>query len=190
VPPSLAGRFSLTIVQVGLLATTTTLPDQDTQHTAEAALGAAVPGIALAVERGPQPSGGADLAILVGAAVFLALASAGMCAALAASDSVPDLATLAAVGARRRLRRRIAAAQTGVITFLGVWLGTPVGLLIAAALVTVRRYAGADGEDMTWQLHLPWGLLALMLLAIPAVTPAGAWLLTPAHLPTTRRVET
>lgn len=192
VPPSLAARFSLTTVQVGLLATATTLPDEDTQHSAEAALGAVVPGITMAVERGPQPAGSADLAILVGATVFLALTSAGMCAALAAADSVPDLATLAAVGARRRLRRRIAAAQTGVITLLGVWLGTPIGLLFAVALVTVRRYAGAgaDGADGTWQLHLPWGLLALMLLVIPAVTLTGAWLLTPGRLPTARRVGT
>ncbi len=190
VPPGLAGRFSLTIVQVGLLATATTLPNQDTQHSAEAALGAVVPGITVAVERGPQPSGGTDLALLVGAAVFLALTSAGMCAALAAADSVPDLATLAAVGARRRLRRRIAAAQTGVITLVGVWLGTPIGLLFAVALVSVRRYTGADGVDATWQLHLPWGLLALVMLAIPAITLAGAWFLTPGRLPTTRRVGT
>lgn len=190
VPPSLAGRFSLTIVQVGLLATTTTLPDQDTQNTADAALRAVVPGITLVVERGPKTSGGIDLAILLGATVFLALASAGMCAALAAADSVPDLATLAAVGARRRLRRMIAATQTGVITLLGVWLGTPIGLLFAAALVTVRRYEGATGEDSTWQLHPPWALLALVLLAIPAVTLAGAWLLTPERLPTTRRAGT
>lgn len=188
VPPQLAQEFSLTTVQIGLLATATSRPDQDTLNAVDATLGAIVPGIGVAYEQGPATTSTGQLLILVAAAGLLALASSAMSAALAAADSMPDLATLSAVGAPRRLRRSISTAQSGVIVALGIGLGAPLGLVFAASLVAIRRYGGVAGADPTWQLHTPWAILAILVLAIPALTLAGTWLLTPRELPATRRI--
>ena len=123
VPPQLAEDLSLTSVQVGLLATSASKPDQDTQNAVDSTLEATVPGVDVAFEHGPSTTSAGQLLILVVAAGLLALASSGMSAALATADSMPDLATLSAVGAPRRLRRSISTAQSGVIVALGIGLG-------------------------------------------------------------------
>ena len=60
---------------------------------------------------------------------------------LALSDARPDLATLSAVGAAPRTRRRVAAAYALVIGFVGAVLGAVVGLHPRH-----RDLATADGE--------------------------------------------
>ena len=53
---------------------------------------------------------------------------------LALSDARPDLATLAAVGAAPRTRRRVAAAYALVIGFVGAVLGAVVGFIPGVAI--------------------------------------------------------
>ncbi|QAY71577.1 ABC transporter permease [Xylanimonas protaetiae] len=187
VPPTLADRLALRTVQEGLLAPSTPLPDVDAEHAALAALAAVVPGVEMAVERGPRSDGGAWTLALALTAAVLAAAAAGTCVALAAADVRPDLATLAAVGAPRRVRRGLAVAHAAVILVLGVGAGAVLGLAFAWAAVAGRRF-GLHGVDPTWSFVWPWPVLALLVLAIPAVTLTGAWLLTPARLPLTRRL--
>ena len=68
---------------------------------------------------------------------------------LALSDARPDLATLSAIGAAPRTRRRVAAAYALVIGFVGAVLGAGVGFIpgvaisrpLTASLRQVRAWA-------------------------------------------------
>jgi putative ABC transport system permease protein len=188
VPPALAADFGLMVVQVGLLAPVESTPSTDAEHEAATALDAVVPGAATAVERGPGSVGNTYVLVLALAAALIAVAAAGTCVALAAADARPDLATLAAVGSPTRVRRGIAAAQGAVIVALGVGLGAVVGMAFAAALVVARRFGGTGSVDATWSVHVPWPVLGLLVVLVPAVALGGAWLLTPNRLPLTRRI--
>lgn len=152
---------------------------------------AVVPGAVTAVERGPGSVGAVYVLVLSLAAGLIALAASGSCVALATADSRPDLATLAAVGSPRRIRQAIAAAQGAVVVGLGVGLGTVIGMAFAAALILARRFGTVDGVpavDPTWSVHVPWPVLACLVVLVPLAALGGAWLLTPPRLPMVRRV--
>src|SRR5699024_9431987 len=74
------------------------------------------PNVRIAVEgQMNQQDAGLTMLILMGVALFVALTATGLSVGLAVANSRADLATLAAVGASPRIRRRITAAQAGVI---------------------------------------------------------------------------
>jgi putative ABC transport system permease protein len=64
------------------------------------------------------------------------------------------------VGAGPRLRRRIAAAQAGLIVGVGAVLGVVGGIAPAAGMVAFRR-------DLEW--HVPWLPLVVTVLVAPAL---------------------
>lgn len=146
------------------------------------------PNVHIAVE-GWQQQGSDDVAvslILTGLALLIALVATGLSVGLAAAESRPDLATLAAVGANPRMRRRIAGAQAGVISVLGTAVGLVTGLALAYVLSLWQQQG--DGWGPLWQFTMPWPMLGLLALILPGMAILGALVLTRSRLPTGRRL--
>jgi putative ABC transport system permease protein len=131
------------------------------------------------VERGYRDNFGPGLlALLLGSAV-ITLGAAGIATGLAQADARADHATLAAIGAPARLRRTLSAAQAATVAVLGSLLGTVSGFVPAIAFL----YA-LPGYDVV----VPWLNLLVIVLVVPLVAAACAWLLTRSRLPMERRV--
>ena len=141
-----------------------------------------------------QSSLGAVLLALIGAAAIVGLGATWLSIGLAAAESRPDLATLSAVGAQPRVRRRVAAAQAAVIAVIGVGMGVVLGLVLGFILSTSTLsdensyYAGQLGLEGT--VVVPWLAIAAIALVIPTLAVAGAWLTAPRKLPLSRRLAT
>lgn len=122
------------------------------------------------VERGPELPGrmlGAFVVPVVAALIVVATVSA---TALGMVELVRDLRVLAAVGAGRRLRRRVAAAQAATLAATGMLLGYLVGAVPATSFV-VEVLSGV-GRSPQEEVHLrfdlvavPWPTLTVALLA-------------------------
>lgn len=185
-PPRVVKELGLHNEPVGLLAATSRVPTEAEEAAASDALYRFDETSYLGVERGP---GGGSIAVwvVVGAALVVGLGATTMSLALAHTETRPDLATLAAVGASPRLRRRIAAAQAGVLTLVGGVLGTVTGLLLAAVVVIAMRHQWGV-VDPHWQLVVPWPAVAAIGLGVPLLAMAAAWLLTRSRLPMVGRI--
>ncbi len=186
-PPSALAPLGLTTKTLGLVAPTTREPTAAEEAAASAAMDDRLRGAAsVSVERG-NPFTRTDLVLLVliGVAALAAVGTTGIAVALAAADSVPDLATLAAVGAPPRIRRRFAAGQAGVIAMLGGWLGVATGLALAWGLVTMERTAYGH---TAWALVIPWPTILAIVAVVPLSAMALGWLTTRSRLPVVRRL--
>lgn len=139
------------------------------------------------VERAPERDTSLTVIVLVGAAGILALAATWIASGLAAVESRADLATLAAVGAAPRVRRRVAGLQSGALTATGVLPGIVGGLAVGWALVSAAAGLGTDTPDPRWQVVVPWPVLGVALLGLPLLAGAMTALFTPARLPLVRR---
>ena len=182
-PPAVVRQLGLTSVDAGIVATTGRTPNRAEQGAADAALS----GIGnLFVERGYQGQTSLTLLILVAAAVVVGLGSTALAMALAAAEFRPDLATLGAIGASPRMRRRVAAAQAGVVVIIGVGLGTLAGLLMGQVLVLAKRHS--TGDVPLEHLVVPWPTIAAIVIGVPALAMGGAYVLTRSRLPMARRV--
>ncbi len=135
-------------------------------------------------ERGFVMSFTLPLVGLAGVAVLIVLIGTLTATGLALADSRPDLTTLAAVGARPRTRRVMAAAQALVIGLLGAVTGVAVGFLpgIAAA------YPLTSSNGQPPIIAVPWLLLLGMAVAVPALAAATAGAGVRSRLPLTRRL--
>ena len=131
-----------------------------------------------------EPVGGSlTQLVLAGAAAAVALGATAIAVALAAVESRPDLATLAAVGAEPRARRGFTAAQAGIVAGLGTGVGTVAGLVLGVVLVLARP----SGSESAPVLAVPWNSVALQLLGIPLLAVAVGWVAVRSDLPLTRR---
>lgn len=178
--PAAAKRMGLEVVPSFAYFTLTRLPTQDEQDAADAAVAATGASRALTVERGYVGGYGLGLLALLLAAAVTTLGAAGIATGLAQADARADHATLAAVGAAPRLRRKLAALQALLIAGLGTALGVAVGFVPAMALI---------GATDSLRLTLPWGSLAGMIVGVPLLAAASAWALTRSRLPLGRRLE-
>jgi putative ABC transport system permease protein len=88
---------------------------------------------------------------------------------LALSDARPDLSTMAAVGARPRTRRRVAAGYALIVGGVGALLGAPVGLIPGIA---ISRPLTRDWETGATALDVPWLLITVVVIALPLLTAA------------------
>ncbi|QOR69294.1 hypothetical protein IM660_11320 [Ruania alkalisoli] len=143
-------------------------------------------GVTFAVEgnqSGPDVS--STLLLLVAAAVVVAIAATALSVGLALADSRPDLATLAAVGASPRVRRRMTAAQAGVIAGIGTVVGVVSGVALGFVFTTWQQ--GDVYTGTYWETVVPWEYLVLLLVALPALAIIGGWLFTRSRLPAIRR---
>ena len=155
------------------------------------------------VERGYQ--GGDDTTMLALAAVagFVTLGAAAVSTGLAVTDGQADLETLAAVGARPRVRRTLAGSQATITAVLGTVLGSATGLVPAIAVIEARshsflqsafegrsgsgRFASAPGVHAQSYLAIPWWFLIGTIVIVPMLAGIGAALVTRSKVEIRRR---
>jgi len=89
-------------------------------------------------------------------------------AALSAAESAGDERILHTVGAAPALLRRHMAARAAYLAFLGCALAVPAGLITARALFGTLNFP--------LDFVMPWRDVAIVVLALPTVVYAGAWL--------------
>ncbi|MEV5827528.1 FtsX-like permease family protein [Spirillospora sp. NPDC052242] len=140
------------------------------------------------VERGFDRGDDTLLLLLAAVAAVLTLGGALIATGLSAADARPDLAVLAAVGARPRTRRLLAAGQAAYIAVLGCWLGIAAGLVpgLAAARVLTEGEPEEGGPVRGPFFDLPWTVLLLIGVAVPLLVAVVAGLCTRSRLPMTR----
>ncbi|MEY9854548.1 putative ABC transport system permease protein [Catenulispora sp. GAS73] len=143
------------------------------------------------VERGYQDHTYLGLLALAGVAGVVMLGASAVATGLAITDAQADLETLAAIGARARVRRKLAASQAAVTAGLGALLGAAFGLLPAIGIIEVgaRGAYGAPRMGSSHQVYLsvPWLFLALVIVALPLLAAAGAAVLTRSRIDLRRR---
>jgi putative ABC transport system permease protein len=101
------------------------------------------------------------------AGVLLALGVLAMTIGLIRSETAGDLRTLAATGASSATRRTLNAASAAALALLGGLLGTA-----AAYLALIAWY----WHDISYLNQPPYPNLAILILGLPVVAAAGAWL--------------
>ena len=105
----------------------------------------------LKVERGYQGGDDTTMLALAAVAAFVTLGAAAISTGLAITDGQADLETLAAVGARPRVRRTLAGSQASITAAMGAVLGSATGLVPAVAVVEARSHSfraiGAGGPQ-------------------------------------------
>jgi putative ABC transport system permease protein len=177
-----------------LIADTTRMPTDAEEDRARDALANSSVLSYISVERGYESSFGIGLLVLAIGTAVLALLATGIAAGLALADGHADQSTLAAIGAGPRIRRFSSAFQAIVVALMGVGLGLFAGTLPGAGVAYIARYRdlGADLTvhlDVPWLDIIPWSTVAMLLLAVPCVAGAFAWLFTRSRIPLTRRAD-
>jgi putative ABC transport system permease protein len=129
------------------------------------------------------------LLALLAVAGMIALGSVAAACALALSEARQDLTTLGQLGATPAMTRRLMAAQAWLLATLGGLLAVAIALGPAAvkALASwqVRPRLAIPVGPMPWAV--PWTLLAVVTVAIPALAAAAASLLGRSPAPLTPR---
>jgi putative ABC transport system permease protein len=190
ISPAIAQRAALRQQVNNVTAVTTRAPTQAERDRLTAGLSRLDRNYSVYVEQGPWHQANLLMFVLVAAAAVIALGAAGIATGLAAADSRPDLAILAAVGASPGVRRRLSLSQAGVIAGLGSLLGAGAGFGAAAAVLFAlnRRYVEAWPALEPYPITAPWLNLTAALLVVPAIAMLGAGLLTRSRLPVERRL--
>ena len=132
------------------------------------------------LEKGFQSRKNLVLLVLSIFAGLVTVGAAGIATGLAQADAEPDLKTLAAIGAAPGVRRRLSGFQCGLVAAMGVLLGAVAGVLPAIGLRRAQLRQEWESYhaavDSGWGASLnvphvpvvvPWGTLALLLVAVP-----------------------
>jgi putative ABC transport system permease protein len=128
----------------------------------------------LYIERGFQRDDIVVMRILFAAFGLLLLIVTLISTALALAEQQSDMGTLAAVGATKGTRRRLAAAQAATVAFIGVLVGIAVGLAPGIAVtypLTGFSYDPETGRETTPDpiTIVPWLPLSLLLVGVPLI---------------------
>ena len=118
------------------------------------------------------------LALLVAAAI-IALGSVAAACALALTEAREDLTTLAQLGAPLATTRQLVAAEAWLLAGLGALLAAAAGLAPAAVatLATSNIHPSLPIPVGPTPFAVPWTLLGVVTLAVPALAAAVASLL-------------
>ncbi len=112
---------------------------------------------------------------------------------LALSDARPDLATLSAVGASPRSRRRVAASYALVVGLVGALLGAAVGFIPGIAItypLTGESWMNEMNPALPDHfLDIPWLLIGTLVLALPLLTAVIVGLTARSRLPLASRLD-
>jgi putative ABC transport system permease protein len=129
---------------------------------------AAEAGIAIETRTGPDHGLQRLRNYATGAGVLVALGVLAMTVGLIRSETAGELRTLTATGASGATRRMLNAATAGALALLGAILGT------AAAYLALIAW---HWHDLGYLDRPPYLDLAVLILGLPVVALAGAWLL-------------
>jgi putative ABC transport system permease protein len=204
VPQSVADRFGLAYQPQMILFDTTRMPSADEEQRANAAVEALGATDIFYVEHGYQGSDNTIMLALAALAAFVTLGAAAVATGLALTDGQADLETLAAVGARPRVRRFLAGSQATLTATIGAVLGSATGLLPAVAIIEAKshafmRYAfevrnggrgsrpSAAAVSTSSYLTIPWWFLVGTIVVLPLLAGAGAVLVTRSRVELRRR---
>lgn len=179
VAPGTLDRLGVKFTPMALLFDTTRTPTSEEETHADALVGAAGIEQRFYVEHGYQSQTWAGLLALGAVAGVVMLGAAAVATGLAITDAQGDLETLAAVGARPRVRRLLAGSQAAVTAGLGAVLGAAFGLLPAAGIIEAKaqQIASQQGNLLArqqTQFAPPWLYLAAVVVALPLLAAAGA----------------
>lgn len=133
------------------------------------------------VESGPQETASTAAVPIFAPAIILAFSASVVALGLSRYERRRDSATLAALGASRRLLRRIGAWEALIVTGTGALVGTLAGAALVIGFAEVAGMAGPAA--LLW----PWGWIAALGVGLPTVMTVGAWLVPPRHPDLTRR---
>ncbi|MCE5288448.1 MAG: FtsX-like permease family protein [Nocardiaceae bacterium] len=189
--PTLADKMGVASAPSALLVRAPAEIDKTVEEDIGMLLGA--PG-SFSVERGYQASASSQMirGLLLVAATVLMFAGALTATFLALADARPDLSTLSAVGASPAVRRSISAATAlgiaGAGAILGFVVGLAPGIAVTYPLTELSPYL-PSGMSPRHVLAIPWGQLALVVLALPLVTAAIAAVCTRSKVPVLNRTE-
>lgn len=159
------------------------------------ALGAISQDVGLYVERGYTADDETLILLFVlgGLGGLLMLGGTLTATFLALSDARPDLATLSAVGASPRARRRVAASYALVVGALGALLGATVGFIPGIAvtypLTGDNWMMDSDQTLPSHYLDIPWLLIGTLVLALPLLTALIVGLTARSRLPLLARLD-
>ena len=101
--------------------------------------------------------------------LLLALGVLAMTVGLIRSETVGDLRTLTAAGAGAKTRRALTGVTAGVIAFLGAALGVVGGCLAV--------FVWSHADLTTTFANMPWSDIGLLVIGMPLIGGAAAWLL-------------
>ena len=145
------------------------------------------------VERGYQRNDLAVVLVLIGVVTLLVLVATFVSTALSLAEQQPLMGTLAAVGATRGTRRRMAASQALLLAGLGALIGAAVGLVpgiaIARATTVVNTYNGWSVTSFGPFLEIPWLQIIAPVVLVPLIAAAFAWLAVRRAPQVTRRLS-
>lgn len=119
-------------------------------------------------------------------ATIMALVATWTAAGLVTFDSRPELTTFEAVGATPGFRRRVAAAQAGVVSAVGTAVGLPLGVILGSAFVALLHLADGPPYE-SWPLRVPLLSTGALAVILTLVAMGGAWLFTRTRIPVSRR---
>jgi putative ABC transport system permease protein len=191
IPTAVAGEVGLEVVTTSLRLTGDV--DEATQTRMQEAAAGAAEGALVYVERGYERPDEAVIILLVLGALGGVLMLGGTLTAtfLALSDARPDLATLSAVGAAPRARRRVAAAYALVVGAVGAVLGAGVGFIPGIAIsrpLTAGSGSTSAAPDGPF-LDIPWLLIVAVVLVLPLLTATVVGLTARSRLPLVARLD-
>ncbi|MEY9928783.1 putative ABC transport system permease protein [Catenulispora sp. GP43] len=179
VAPGTLSKLGVTFTPMALLFDTTRMPTSQEEQHADNLVGAAGIQQRFYVERGYQSQTWVGLLALAAVAGVVMLGAAAVATGLAITDAQADLETLAAIGARPRVRRLLAGSQAAVTAGLGAVLGVAFGLLPAIGIIEAGAQQIAANPNNTLnaqqtQFAPPWLYLGAVVVALPVLAAVGA----------------
>ncbi|MFE6511712.1 FtsX-like permease family protein [Nocardioides sp. NPDC057767] len=192
VPPDVAKKLSAEPQVSGLYVENARITAAAEQDLDEALAAGQVP-TSITVERGFQQDDKAVIVwlLLITLAAVLMIGGALTATYLALNDARPDLATLSAVGAPTRTRRRVAAAYALVIALLGAIPGALIGFVPGIAIsypITTEGWPERDSVAAHY-LEIPWDLVGIVVVGLPLLIALIVAVTTRSRLPMVARVE-
>jgi putative ABC transport system permease protein len=132
--------------------------------------------VLLVIERGYAREDGVLILIALSIVTLLILVATLSATALAQAEAAPYLGTLAAVGATKRTRRALAAAQAATTAAIGSLVGVVLGLAPGVA-IAIPLTSGSDGvgNPTAPVIVVPWLTMGVLLVAVPTIAAALAW---------------
>lgn len=130
----------------------------------------------LVVERGYVRGDGVLILIALSIVTLLILVATLSATALSQAEAAPYLGTLAAVGATKRTRRALAAAQAATTAAIGSLVGVVLGLAPGVA-IAIPLTSGSDGlgNPTAPVVVVPWLTMGALFVAVPTIAAALAW---------------